>query len=221
MLKLAVNNEAAPAVSPQRRALLAQVHIARKSLAMEEDDYRAVIEQVTGRKSAKDCTDRELSEVVARFEELGFRPFGRPVKRRAMGTSKTVRKARAMWISLYQLGAIVDGSDVALEAFGHRQLGVQRLQWANEREGFKLIEALKAIGTRYGWDQRLSSKLSTAEKVRALKERLIGAQRTRLEAAGVAVPGALAGDCTGWPEKRLERAAAELGQLIQEHLKKD
>lgn len=216
MLKLAVDNGPLPVVTGQRRALLAQVHIARKSLAMQEDDYRAVLEQVTGHGSAKDCTDQQLRDAIGKFEELGFRPHGSSTKRRAIGTSKTVRKARAMWISLYQLGAVADGSDAALEAFGRRQLGVERLQWANEREGYKLIEAMKAIATRYGWDQKVSAKLQSAERIRVLKDRLVGAQLARLAAAGVAISGPIADDRTTWSDKRLESAAAELALHVRE-----
>lgn len=217
MLKLAVDNGPAPAVSGERRALLAQVHIARKSLAMEEDDYRAVLERVTGHASAKECSDQQLRDAIAEFEALGFRPHGgKAAKRRPIGKSNTVRKARAMWISLYQLGAIEDGSDAALEAFGQRQLRVERLQWANEREGYKLIEAMKAIAARYGWDQRVPSRLPSAERVRVLKDRLVGAQLARLASAGVVITGPLTADRTGWPVKRLESAAAELAAHVRD-----
>jgi phage gp16-like protein len=214
MVRLVVDNGPRPAVTAQRRALLAQVHIGRKALAMQEDDYRALIEEATGHRSAGDCDDSELRDVIARLEALGFRPSGGGSKRR-VGGSQTVRKARAMWISLYQLGAVRDASDAALEAFGRRQLGVERLQWANEREGYRLIEALKAIATRYGWDQRISTRLAARERVRLLKDRLVGAQLARLAAAGVTVTGPIAGNRSDWPEKRLESAAAELADRVR------
>lgn len=215
MLKLVVNNGASPIVSAQRRGLLAQIHIARKALAMQDDDYRAVLERVTGHASAKDCSDNQLLATIAEFERLGFRPNSGSRRRRDVGGGLTVRKARAMWISLYQLGAIADGSDAALEAFGRRQLRVDRLRWANEREGFRLIEALKAMGERHGWDQRVSSRLPSAQRVRLLKDRLIDAQIARLAKAGVIVTGPLAGDRSDWSDKRLESAAAELANRIR------
>jgi phage gp16-like protein len=215
MIKLAVDNGPSPAVTGQRRALLAQVHVARKALAMQDDDYRAVREQVTGHRSAKDCDDRQLRDAVDEFQRKGFRPGG-SARRRDLGAGLTVRKARALWISLYQLGAIEDGTDAALEAFGRRQLRVERLRWANEREGFRLIEALKAIAARHGWDQRVPSRLPTRERIRLLKDRLVGAQLARLAAAGVAISGPLAGDRSEWSEKRLESAAAELAIRIRD-----
>lgn len=215
MLKLAIDNGAPAAVTSNRRGLLAQVHIARKKLAMHDDDYRALLERVTGHRSAKDCDDGQLRDAVAKFQGMGFQPSGATAKRRDLGNSQTVRKARAMWISLYQLGAIDDGSDVALEAFGRRQLRVERLKWANEREGFRLIEALKAIADRHGWQQRVPSRLPTVERIRLLKDRLVGAQLAKLETAGVELAGPLTGDRSDWSEKRMESASAELGVRIR------
>ena len=215
MLKLVADNGTNLASAGQRRALLAKVHIARKSLAMHEDDYRAHLERVTGHRSASECDDRQLRAAVASFEAIGFESSRAAPKRRDLGNSLTVRKARAMWISLYQLGAIEDGSDAALETFGKRQLGVERLRWSNEREGFRLIEALKAIADRHGWDQRVPSRMPPKERIAALKDRLVGAQLAKLATAGVDTSGPLESDRSAWSQKRLESASAELGVRIR------
>ncbi|WP_288804182.1 regulatory protein GemA [uncultured Novosphingobium sp.] len=145
MLKVAVDNAHRAEGSSQRHKLLATVHIARKQLAMQDDDYAALLERVTGKRSAADCSDGQLRDAIREFEAKGFRSSSGRSKRRIVGGGETVRKARAMWISLYQLGAIRDGSDAALEALGRRQLKVDRLVWANERHANRLIEALKAM----------------------------------------------------------------------------
>lgn len=214
-MRLVIDNGAAPVADRQRGNLLAQVHIARKMLAMQEDDYRALLERVTGHGSAKDCTMAQLSDALAEFARMGFNPRG-STRRRDLGKGAVVRKAQAMWISLYQLGAIDDGTDAALETFGRRQLGVDRLRWTNEREGFRLIEALKAIANRNGWDQRVPSRMPKADAIHLLKDRLVGAQLARLAAAGVEVTGPLAGCRSAWSGKRLESAAAELADHIHQ-----
>lgn len=215
MIRLAVDNTPALPVAAERRAKLAKVHIARKSLGLGEDDYRAMLERVTGRRSAKDCDDRQLGDVLGEFARLGGKPVGATIRRAPAGGA-VARKARAMWISLYQLAAIEDGSESALEAFARRQLGVDRLQWADERQGFKLIEALKSIADRHGWDQRVSTRLPLAERIRILKDRLVGAQLGALTRAGVGIEGPLAADRRDWSNRRLESAAAELASCIRE-----
>lgn len=213
MVSLVIDNSARPVLSAQRRTLLAQVHVARKQIGMDEDDYRALLSRITGHGSAKDCDDRQLGAVIAEFERLGFRPSHAP--RRSPAGSPTARKARAMWISLYQLGAIADASEAALEAFARRQLHVDRLQWADERQGFRLIEALKAMANRYGWDQRISARPPANESIRILKDRLVGAQLSRLAAHGVTITGPLTEDRAEWSNQRLESAAAELAERIR------
>jgi phage gp16-like protein len=214
VINLAVDNGPEQLPSKAHRWLLVQVQIARKALAMEEDDYRALLERVTGQRSAKHCRAHELRAVIAEFERMGFLP-STTIRRRTLGGGAVVRKARAMWISLYQLGAIDDCSDAGLEAFGKRQLNVDRIQWASEREGYRLIEALKGIAQRHGWDQRVSSRLASSERIRTLKERLVEAQIARLADAGIAVTGPIAGDRSTWSEARLASAAAELGSAIR------
>ncbi len=213
-MRLAVNNAAAPDRADQHRALVIRCQIARKALGLEEDDYRAALERIAGHRSARDCSIAGLRAAIAHFESQGAAAPAAP-RRRDLGEGLTVRKARAMWISLYQLGAIEDGSDAALESFGKRQLGVDRLRWANEREGFRLIEALKAIATRAGWDQRTPSRMAGSERIHLLKDRLVGAQIARLAAAGEAVTGPLAADRSSWSGKQLENAAAELAARVR------
>ena len=138
-----------------RRGMLAKVHIAKQQLRMVDDDYRAVLLRVAGRVSAADLTDRELVDVLAEFERLGFtakakRPGPKPADH------PLARKARALWISLGHLGAIDDPSESALEAFARRQLGCAKMQWADQRLGYRLIEALKGMADRHGWSQDLA-----------------------------------------------------------------
>ncbi|MFZ5744823.1 MAG: phage protein GemA/Gp16 family protein [Pseudomonadota bacterium] len=213
-MRLVVDNSRQMPPSGERRTLLAQVHIARKQLAIAEDDYRAVLCEVTGHSSAKDCSVAELRAALLRFERLGFK-VGKPIGRRDLGGGVTIGKSRAMWISLYQLGAIDDRSDAALESFGRRQLGVERLRWASERETFRLIEALKAIAERHGWSQRLPRKLEVKDGIRLLKDRLVGAQLELLRSAGVEPPRHLAVDRNNWSDAQLESAAAELADPVR------
>lgn len=181
----AVSQAAFPA-DPQRRVLIGKVHVAKKALALNDDDYRAVLFQVTGEMSSADCSSAQLVQLVEHFKTKGFKPV--PGKNRGTGRRPadhpSARKARAMWISLHQLGAIDNPSEKALEAFAARQLKVEALQWANQAQCYKLIEALKAIAERHGWNQHL-----TVAKINhhfALKRRLAEAILVKLKDKGIA-----------------------------------
>lgn len=135
-----------------RRALMAKIHVARKQLAIDEDDYRQLLLDETRQTSLTQCDEAGLERVVTRLKTLGFKPlpsrFGKPTAQHPMA-----KKARALWISLYHLGVVRNGSEEALEAFAKRQLGCERLVWARQSDSYKLIEALKQMAERAGWRQ--------------------------------------------------------------------
>lgn len=158
---------AAPAqfsANPHRRSMIAKIHVQKKELALDEDDYRQILLEETGRSSAADCTEAEMERVLRRFAALGAKsPQKLPANRPAQ--HKVARKARALWISLHHLGAVESPSEKALESFAKRQLKCERLVWANQSQGYRLIEALKAMAVRHGWPQTdaRGAALSTRE----------------------------------------------------------
>jgi phage gp16-like protein len=164
------------APDPQRRALLAKVHLARKELALDEEDYRAVIRRVTGLSSAADASIPQLEACVAEFQRLGWgqRPPAarKPRSGRRPADHPVARRARALWISLWQLGAVDSPAESALEAFARRQLGCEALQWADQGRASALIEALRAIAKRHGWDTSGSREAQGQSLCRALYLRL-------------------------------------------------
>lgn len=156
-----------------RRAAVVRLQIARRELGLEEEDYRALLERVTGRRSATELDDRQIGRVLDVLKGQGH--DGRPARagaRARPANSPVARKARALWISLHQLGVVRDPSEKALEAFGRRQLGVERLNWARASEGHRLIEALKAMAERAGWRQDTPGVTDPAAVAATLKMRL-------------------------------------------------
>jgi phage gp16-like protein len=162
------------APDPERRVMIAKIHVAKKEMQLLDDDYRAMLIEVTGRSSSADCTIAELRAMIEAMKRKGFQP------RKANGAADHpfALKARAMWISLHHLGAIDNPSEQALEAFARRQLGCMKMQWANQAQGYKLVEALKAIAERNGWSQKVTSTrglrpIAADVALRILKVRLV------------------------------------------------
>lgn len=231
-MSLVPKSHAAATSSPHRRALLGKVHVAKKQLALSDDDYRAILLRITGRTSSGDCSESELVAVIEDLKSKGFRPLPaagrRGAARPAVADHPAAKKARALWISLHQLGAIDNPSEQALEAFARRQLNVERLQWANQSQAYKLVEALKAIGDRHGWDQSATG-LGAAGTVKVLKLRLCSAILAKLKAKGFAAePWSLAdaawhllgetgefGSPEWWGVERIERLAQGLGRKLR------
>ncbi|WP_242095476.1 regulatory protein GemA [Sphingomonas sp. CROZ-RG-20F-R02-07] len=188
-----------------RRSMLAKVHIAKKTLGLTDDDYRAVMLRVTGRVSAGDCSSVELDKLLKEFETKGFSAKARTGPARP-ADHPAAKKARALWISLYHLGAIDDPSEHALETIARRMLRIDRLQWANQALAYKLIEALKAIGDRHGWNQSIEGVAVRNVPV-VLRRRLVETIMGKLKAEAI-IPA-------DWS---LTRAAYDLGGIRFEGL---
>jgi phage gp16-like protein len=186
-----------------RRALLGRWHLLAKEKGLDEDSRRDRLERATGNRSAADCTDAELRAAIA--ELSGLRGPARPPRK--LADSAVAKKARALWLSLWNLGVIRDSSEGALESFGARQLGVDRLQWADAAHADGLIEALKAMAEREGWSQKIPAR--TANPILLLKQRLALAQGRKLDIG----PGDHVGLVLHEPS--LDRIIAQRGESIR------
>lgn len=130
-----------------RSPMLAKVHIAKKELALEEDDYRAVLTRIAGKASSGDCDDRELDKLIAEFKRLGWKQKSNPAGR-GKSTKPHVRKIFALWRDAVTSGAISDGSRPALLAFVKRQTGVDQPDWLTAKDANRVSEGLKAMIAR-------------------------------------------------------------------------
>jgi hypothetical protein len=138
--------------APQRNRLIGAVHAAKKAAELDDDTYRAMLDRITGKSSAKDLSDGELRQVLDHMnggaKRIGHHTRFAPPKT----TSPTAKKARALWISLQGLGAISDPSEQALRAWVKRQHHVDDIAFVRPSQSFAVIEGLKQWCTRLGVD---------------------------------------------------------------------
>lgn len=114
-------------MTPNRQALLAQVHIGRKELCLDEDVYRALLERLTGQRSAKDLNERALGSVVTELKRLGWKPkSGSRPKRSA---NPQARKIWAMWSDLCKRKAVKVPTRAALRSLCKRLTGTEDPDW--------------------------------------------------------------------------------------------
>lgn len=202
-----------PAPSADRRALLAKVHLGAKDLGLDDETRRDLLARVTGGlRSSADCTEVQLVGVLNEYRRLGWKPatpqqmVANRAPTRTPAKHPVAMKARAMWISLHQLGVVRDPSERALESFGKRQLKVDRLQWADQAQGFRMIEALKQMAERAGWSQDLAM-VKPDRQVWSLKARLVNAQLHKLGRPSVMNIGTLS-------ERDLDKMARDLAPEV-------
>lgn len=140
------------------------IHIAKSQLRLDDDLYRANLQESVKKTSCADMSLSELEQVLEHFKKLGFKP--KSVKKLSPKSSdkkpsekNMLDKLRQLWIVMHKQGFINDGSEQALENWAIKQskkfnndVAVERLEWTSNQMRYKLIEQLKQ------WHMRLLKK---------------------------------------------------------------
>lgn len=136
-------------VDSARRAAIAKIHVAAKALRLDDDTYRAVLEQVTGHTSCRALSLEQLDKVIAEFKRRGWREAGKFAAREKAPSH--VRMIYALWKKAGELGVIEHSSKAALRAFVQRQTGASAPEFLrNAKEAQPVVEALKQMTERAG-----------------------------------------------------------------------
>lgn len=136
-----------------RRTDLAKIHIAKKQLKMDDETYRAMLQNTAGVNSAKDLDFQGLQKVLHKLKQLGFSPR----KRYGVKSNKTPtlsNKIRALWIEMAQQGIIQDSSETALKSYVKRMSKgkYHAPQFCDKITAIRIIESLKK------WQKRVGEK---------------------------------------------------------------
>lgn len=143
---------------PQK--LIAQIHIAKKDLALDDDTYRHMLKELTGKTSCGAMTERQLGLVVKALKDKGWKPRATQAARRKVsppsrhkdhGKKSMADKIRALWIAMHTAGYTEDGSEQALGRYCHRMVGKYSPDWLTAYEATRIIESLKQ------WHRRMEA----------------------------------------------------------------
>lgn len=124
-----------------RQSELAQIHVAKKQLAMEDDAYRAMLWAVARVKSAADLDWTGRKRVLDHMARCGWKkksaraPAGGP-------NARQIAKVRAVLIALGRL------PDRYADAIAERMFKVKRFVWLDAQQLRGLIAALEAEKAR-------------------------------------------------------------------------
>lgn len=147
--------------SNERTRLIRLVQVGRRSLGLDEETYRALLAQQSGKRSAAELTLQELDKVLLAMKGVGFKPTvkravnGGKQKRLSPVSGTPVRTAeigviRAIWINMAKHGLLRDGSESALNHYVERQtvrlnngIGVAEVAWLSEELAYPVLESLK------------------------------------------------------------------------------
>lgn len=143
----------------QRKRLIRLIHVAKRQLGLEEEEYRTLLEVATGLDSCSKMSDAQLNAVYQAMQRCGFVATGGGPSHSPRSRDKRVKspadKVRALWIELGK-AKIVSGREDALQKWLNRMFGRDGVSWAKkdillclDSGQFRTaIEALKRMGER-------------------------------------------------------------------------
>lgn len=158
-----------------KKSYIAQIHIAKKQLGMDDDTYRALLSSATGKTSCSDMNISQLGNALHAMKQRGFKParaksnkqYG--PKSRAPGVDREGReynrksqgdKIRLLWIKMADDGIVQSGSESALCKYVQRMSNgrYQAPQWCDVKTATRIIESLKQ------WRKRAEAKTGAANE---------------------------------------------------------
>lgn len=168
---------------PATTSMIATIHTLKGRLKMDDDTYRDLLRQQTGKHSAKDLSVTESGRVIERMRELAG---DGGVKGAVAGLDSPIgAKLRALWIAGYDLGIVRDRTDRAMLSYLERQTGVSHVRFlADAGVANKAIEGLKRWMTR---EARVEWPTDSTD-VRGAKWSILAAQWIRLVELRAVIP---------------------------------
>ncbi len=139
---------------------IAAIHVLKSQLRLQDDDYRALLLQLTGKASSKAMGVCEQRNVREHLQQLalrmgvarpgtGARPLAEPAFAKAKAqASPRERKVWALWHQLHRDGLVHNPGAPALNAWVERTVHVSALRFCTAAQLDACIEALKS------WQQR-------------------------------------------------------------------
>lgn len=128
-----------------RNRELAQIHIAKQQLGLDDDTYRNLLWTVARVGSAAELDWAGRKTVLDHFKSRGWtkRPARKATQSRSLAEDPQSKMIRALWLSLHEKGIVRDPSERALSAYIKRITRRDALQWLNIKEAAHVIETLK------------------------------------------------------------------------------
>jgi len=136
-----------------RQKLIAQVHIGKQQLGLDDDTYRALLKSATGKTSSAGMNVTELHQVINAMKQRGFKT--RPLKTSAKkAPADLLDKLKAVWGDMGESGILRDTSDAALRSYVRRQTRGQfeAPEFCSNATLIRLIESLKQ------WQKRVQNQ---------------------------------------------------------------
>lgn len=128
---------------------LAKIHIAKKELGLDDDTYRAMLQNVAGVRSAKDLSVAGANKVIAHLTRIGWKPkAAKKVGRKPVPAKDKVRLMSKIEALLAEAGRSWDYA----HAMAAHMFKIEKVDWLEYEQLASLMKALIIDAKRQGRD---------------------------------------------------------------------
>ena len=133
----------------KRVRLIRLIHVGKNKLRLNDYDYRAILEGISGKKSSAELTVAELEQVLKGMKSLGFTVKKLPVKNLDRGQANEAQLSyiKGMWELVSR-----EKTEHALNRFVGRIAGVDHLRFLDVAGAQKVTLALRTMMIKAGYD---------------------------------------------------------------------
>lgn len=141
---MSLTKQAGGRTTNKRNSLLAKIHIAKKQLVLDDAIYRDMLWRLTGKRSCKQMSIKELNSVLRDCERLGFKPIKQHGRKPNVASHRKaiLGKIEAILTDLALPWQYAE--NMAKTMFGSH--GV--IEWLNDEQLYKLMQALAVYQAR-------------------------------------------------------------------------
>lgn len=141
---MSLTKQADDRTTNKRNSLLAKIHIAKKQLVLDDAIYRDMLWRLTGKRSCKQMSIKELNSVLRDCERLGFKPIKQHGRKPNVASHRKaiLGKIEAILTDLALPWQYAE--NMAKTMFGSH--GV--IEWLNDEQLYKLMQALAVYQAR-------------------------------------------------------------------------
>lgn len=134
-------------------AQLAQIHIAKKDLGLDDETYRAMLWTYARVHSSAELDHAGRAKVLDHLKSLGWKS-GRKQRNKKPTNDPRYGLIRELWLELHANGVVNDPSEQATIRFIKNQTKIDSFEWLSTKQVSSLIERLKQ------WLKRTQNKVS-------------------------------------------------------------
>jgi phage gp16-like protein len=138
------NKRDTPAKKDNRKAITARIHIAKKELALDDDTYRAMLQQVTNHHSCADMYISDLYKVMEHLKKLGYKPAARKFGKRP----NPPKDKEALMGKVEALLADRGLHWNYAHAMAQRMFQVEKVDWLDRDQLWRLVASLQKHAQR-------------------------------------------------------------------------